>query len=244
MQNTAAMRLENQLRRTGDARKAAVFRSFFKTAPGEYGYGDVFLGVGAADLRRIARQQREARLTDIAALLQSEAHEARLLALLVLIEQYRAGDGAQRNGVFRVYWKKRRFVNNWDLVDASAPHIVGAHLQNRSREPLYRLARSRRLWDRRIALVATLRFIRSGRYADTLALVGMLLDDREDLIHKAAGWMLREVGKRNRATEEAFLRTCYPRMPRTMLRYAVERFPEDLRRAYLEGTVPFHAAAP
>jgi 3-methyladenine DNA glycosylase AlkD len=147
------------------------------------------------------------------------------------------GDAATRERIYRLYLKKTKYINNWDLVDSSAGDIAGGYLWDKEREPLYRLAVSRSLWERRIAIIATYYFIKRGEFQDTLNIAGMLLDDREDLIHKGVGWMLREVGNRDREAEERFLREHYRQMPRTMLRYAIEKFPEDRRQGYLKGTV-------
>jgi 3-methyladenine DNA glycosylase AlkD len=168
----------------------------------------------------------------------SPFHEARLLALLILVHQYASATGtAERVSIYRAYLANTRFINNWDLVDCSAEHIVGAHLSTRSKKPIYRLAGSSSLWERRIAVMSTFHFIRKGDFEETLKVAQLLLRDREDLIQKAVGWMLREVGNRNLKAEEAFLRTRYRRMPRTMLRYAIEKFDEPKRLAYLRGTI-------
>lgn len=182
-------------------------------------------------------------MEDCFRLLRSPFHEARLLALLILVQRYRRSGEAGRRAIYRGYLGGTAFVNNWDLVDSSAEHIVGAHLASRSRRPLYRLARSRSLWERRIAVMATFHFVRRGDFADTLRLAELLLGDPEDLIHKAAGWMLREVGKRDAAAAAAFLDRHCERMPRTMLRYAIERLPERRRRAYLRAAPARRAAA-
>jgi 3-methyladenine DNA glycosylase AlkD len=171
-------------------------------------------------------------LRDVEALLQSPWHEARLLALLILVRQYTRMSNA-RGAIYRLYLRNTHRVNNWDLVDLSAGQIVGAHLAERDRATLHLLARSRSLWERRIAIIATGIYIRRGEFGPTLRIARLLLEDPHDLIHKAVGWMLREVGKRDREAEEAFLRRYAHRMPRTMLRYAIERFPERLRRRYL-----------
>ena len=170
-------------------------------------------------------------------LLRSEVHEERLLALLLLVRRYEKGDETVRRGIYELYLQNTRYVNNWDLVDTSAPGLVGVHLLDRSRRVLRRLARSADLWERRIAIVATFAFIRRGESEDTLAVVELLMRDPHDLIHKACGWMLREVGKRDQVVLEAFLAERYSDMPRTMLRYAIERFPEARRKAYLRGAI-------
>jgi 3-methyladenine DNA glycosylase AlkD len=226
---------ESRLRALADEETAAGMRRFFKTGPGQYSEGDTFLGVKAGPLRRLARECRGLSLAESRKLLGSELHEARMLALLVLVGAFEKGDEACREAVYHLYMGSTARVNNWDLVDASAPAIVGGFLAERDREPLTRLAHSESLWERRIAVVATLHFIRRGEHADTLRLAELLLGDREDLIHKAVGWMLREVGKREEAVLEGFLREHSRRMPRTMLRYAIERLPEARRRLYLRG---------
>jgi len=188
-------------------------------------------------LRKLARAHRDLTARDVGLLLQSHFHEERLLALFMLVDRFRRADARRRTAVYRLFVANLDYVNNWDLVDSSASQIVGAYLEDRSRKLLYRLARSRDLWRRRIAIMATLYFIRLGQFEDTLALAARLIGDREDLIHKAVGWMLREVGKRDRPTAERFLVAHHRGMPRTMLRYAIERYPEARRRAYLAGKV-------
>jgi len=225
------------LREQADADHARTLQRFFKTGPGEYGEGDCFIGVRVPAIRRLVRRFRGLSPADARTLLRTVIHEERLLALLVLVEQYRRGDAAERGRIYRLYLTNTRHINNWDLVDSSAEHIVGAYLWERSREPLHRLAGSTSLWERRIAIMATFHFIKQGEFAETLVLADKLLADPEDLIHKAVGWMLREVGKRDQALAEGFLRQRYRQMPRTLLRYAIERFPEALRQQYLRGTV-------
>ncbi|UCH76279.1 MAG: DNA alkylation repair protein [Rhodospirillales bacterium] len=210
---------------------------FFQTGPGEYGEGDLFAGLRVPQVRAFARAYRDISLDDMTAVLQSGYHEARFLALVLLADRFRRGDEAEQAEIYRRYLAHTRFINNWDLVDSSARHIVGAWLAQRDRAPLYRLARSADLWERRIAIIATQAFIRDHDFADTLKIAEMLRDDPHDLIHKAVGWMLREVGNRDRAAEEEFLERHCRQMPRTMLRYAIEKFPPTLRRRYLDGTV-------
>ncbi len=220
-----------------DPRRAAVARSFFKTGTGEYGEGDVFLGLRAPDVRRLAAAHRDIPLGDIRELLASPVHEERLVALLVLGARYSRADQGEKKRLFDFYLRHRKRVNSWDLVDLSAPHIVGDFLADGDRSILHDLAQSKTLWDRRIAIIATFNFIRRGDFSTTLEISKMLLSDEEDLIHKAVGWMLREVGKRNLSAEETFLREHCRVMPRTMLRYAIERFPEAKRKRYLRGAV-------
>lgn len=217
---------------------SAILQRFFKTGPGDYGEGDVFLGVKVPALRAIARAHRTLPIDEAVGLLASPLHEERLLALMLLIDQYERAPDETKSRIYNLYLNNTSAINNWDLVDLSAPHIVGQHLMNKDRTVLKRLSRSANLWERRIAIVATHRFIRNDQFQDTLDIAGMLLNDKHDLIHKAVGWMLREVGKRDHTCEEAFLRKHYAVMPRTMLRYAIERFPEKLRTAFLHGTIP------
>ncbi len=231
-----------RLREHADPEDAHGARRYFKTGPGEYGEGDVFIGVRVPALRRLAKELRALPPGDAAALLRSPVHEERLLALLVLVGAYAGGDDALRGRIFQLYLANTRFINNWDLVDSSAADVVGAHLHGGDRSLLDRLAASDSVWERRITIIATLHYIRRGEFADTLRVAALLLHDRHDLIHKAVGWMLREVGKRDREAEEAFLREHCRAMPRTMLRYATERFPEPLRLAYLRGEPPASGA--
>lgn len=218
-----------------DPSRRPVLQSFFKTGPGEYAEGDVFIGVTVPRTRAVAKGFLELPQAELKKLLRSRIHEERLLGLVILVHRYRrAREDAVREGVMRVYLAHTKWINNWDLVDLTAPYIVGAHLLERDRKLLYRLVRSRLLWERRIAIVATLGLIRERSYKDCLRLCALLLDDEHDLMHKACGWMLREVGKREVATLRRFLDAYGPVMPRTMLRYAIERFPERERRQYLE----------
>jgi 3-methyladenine DNA glycosylase AlkD len=222
------------LRELADPRVAETSRRFFKSEVGGYGHGDRFLGIRVPALRRAARELRSAPLSAALALLRSRFHEERLVALFMLVERFRRDTQGEQRRIYERYLEHvPEHVNNWDLVDSSAPYIVGAYLAERPRGVLYGLARSPNLWCRRVAIMATFWFIRRGEFDDTLALAEILLGDREDLIHKAAGWMLREVGNRDRAAAEAFVRRHVSRMPRTMLRYAIEKYPERTRRAYL-----------
>ena len=230
-----AREIQTRLRRLGDPRAAAHAARYFQTGPGQYGEGDCFLGIRVPVLRKLAREFRAVPLDQALILLRSEVHEDRLLALLILVLVASRGDEPTRRRVYDDYLDHTRFVNNWDLVDTSAPTIVGGYLVDKARKPLYRLAKSTMLWERRIGIVATGHFIRNGDFGDTLAIAELLLADPHDLIHKAAGWMLREVGKRDEPVLEAFLRQHGRVMPRTMLRYAIERFPVERRCAYLTG---------
>ena len=225
--------VRERLRAVATPERAAGAQRFFKTGPGEYGEGDKFLGVTAPELRLLTRQFGDLPLRDVRKLLTSEWHEERVLALLILVHQYERGDEQMRDAIYDAYLRSTRHINNWDLVDCSAAQIVGAHLAARSRAPLRQLAKSSSVWERRIAIIATFHFIRRGEFDETLRIAEMLLADRHDLIHKAVGWMLREVGSRDRSTEERFLDAHAATMPRTMLRYALEKFPAGLRSRYM-----------
>ncbi len=227
----------NRLRELGDSDIAAHSQRFFKTGKGEYGEGDIFLGIRVPIIRKCVREYGAISLEDTLKLLKSDFHEARLLALLILVAKYSSTNrSTEQHAIYRTYLSHAKFINNWDLVDCSAEHIVGAHLVFKDRKPIYRLVRSRSLWERRIGVISTFHFIKREDFSDTLAIAELLLHDQEDLIHKAVGWMLREVGKRDRHAEEGFLTTHYKDMPRTMLRYAIERLSETERLAYLHGT--------
>lgn len=215
---------------------ASLQQRFFKTGPGQYGEGDVFLGIKVPPVRALAKRHRDADLDTIKALLHSKYHEERLFALLLLMQFYERASDKDRIAAFDLYLDNTSHINNWDLVDVSAPHIVGRHLTTRPRKVLHRMAKSSSLWERRIAIISTLYFIRDNDFDDTLRIAQTLLHDEHDLMHKAVGWMLREVGKRDLEAEETFLLQHYQDMPRTMLRYAIERFPEKRRQQYLKGT--------
>ncbi|MBU1864025.1 MAG: DNA alkylation repair protein [Candidatus Omnitrophica bacterium] len=231
------LEIQKQLRRRGNKKKAKILQRFFKTGLGEYGHGDRFLGVTVPVIRKIAEQHKDIPLPCSIRLLKSTIHEERVLALCILVVQYKKSDTIKRKRIYELYLENTRWINNWDLVDLTAPHIVGAYLFNKDTRVLMRLAKSRMLWERRIAIVSTFYFIRHNSFNETLTIAALLLYDKEDLIHKAVGWMLREVGKRDVDCEEQFLREYYKKMPRTMLRYAIERFPERKRQAYLKGNV-------
>ncbi|MEN6319068.1 MAG: DNA alkylation repair protein [Syntrophaceae bacterium] len=221
----------------GSKEKAQVLQRFFKTAPGEYGEGDVFVGLRVPEIRKLAKEYQDLPFPEIILLLQSSIHEARLLALFILVRTYTRGDASLQDQIYDMYVQNTRFINSWDLVDASAEHIIGHYLRYRSRALLYSFAQSGLLWDRRISIMATFHYIKNGEYTETLRIAELLLRDTEDLIHKAVGWMLREIGKRDHRTEEEFLKVRYKNMPRTMLRYAIEKFPETLRQQYLRGEI-------
>jgi len=232
---TVVDEIQKDLSDLSNPRDAAFLQGYFKTGPGQYGEGDLFRGIRVPVLRKLSRKYRGIPLEAADALLHSPCHEDRLLALLIMVSKYIRSDETGRSAIYNLYLTRTAYINNWDLVDLSALNIVGAYLKDRSRKPLYKLARSKNLWERRIAVLATFQFIRYGDFGDSFKIAALLLADKEDLIHKAVGWMLREIGKRDLKAEESFLHRHYRQMPRTMLRYAIERFPEDKRLAYLNG---------
>lgn len=229
--------IRKELERLSNPADAAFLQRYFKTGPGQYGEGDVFRGIRVPVLRKLAGQHKDIDLGSVDRLLHSPHHEDRLLSLLMLIRMYNRADETGRSAIYKLYLGRTAYINNWDLVDLSARYIVGPHLKARNRSPLYKLARSKSIWERRIAVLATFYFINDGDFTDSLEIAALLLQDREDLIHKAVGWMLREIGKRDLEAEEAFLVKHYSNMPRTMLRYAIERLPRGKRLRYLNGEI-------
>jgi 3-methyladenine DNA glycosylase AlkD len=221
------------LRDAGNPKDAVFLQRFFKTGPGQYGERDVFLGIRVPASRALARRFADLSLDDIEKLMHDKYHEARLLALILLVGRYERGDPAEQQRVYRTYLANTDRINNWDLVDLSASNIVGAHLESRSRAPLDKLAKSNNLWERRIAIVATYWFIRLHQFDDTLRISTALLGDTHDLIHKAVGWMLREVGKRDESVLERYLDEHAKTMPRTALRYSIERMTPERRKRYM-----------
>jgi len=232
--------LRRDVRAARNPAKAKLLAGFFKTGKGEYGEGDVFYGLTVPVTRAIAKRYAHLPLRDAAALLRSKVHEERLLALLLLVARHAKADAAERKSILAFYLRNAERVNNWDLVDLSAPHVVGTHLvagPTKTRDALLRThMRSKNLWRKRIAVVATSACIRAGTFAPTLMVTDLLMRDPHDLLHKACGWMLREVGKQDEAALVAYLAPRYRTMPRTMLRYAIEKFPEARRKRYLAGT--------
>jgi 3-methyladenine DNA glycosylase AlkD len=226
------------LLKLGNAGAAEISKRFFHALPGGYGGTDKFLGIAVPQLRALARDFPAAGVEVALPLLKSGWHEARALALILLVRLFERGDEATREKIFSTYMRHLKFINNWDLVDMSAERIVGAWLADKDRSLLTTLAKSKSIWARRIAILATFHYIKKGEYAETLRIAQLLLKDEEDLIQKAVGWMLREVGKRvSREAEEGFLKRHYKQMPRTMLRYAIERFAEPTRKRYLRGEI-------
>ena len=234
MSVTASM-IINNLEALSNAEAALFARRYFKTGPGEYAEGDLFRGIRVPVLRKMVPSLDGAPLPEVIRLLESAFHEDRLLALLLLMRRFVKGNEPLRQQIHEIYLEHTRYINNWDLVDISAQYLVGAFLRLRDRTLLYRLVESESLWERRIAVMATFHFIRKGEFDDTLAFAKLLLYDPEELLHKATGWMLREIGKRDLPTLESFLQLHYLRMPRVMLRYAIERLPEERRLLYLKG---------
>lgn len=235
MATSYASDISQTLRALATPETASILQRFFKTGPGQYGAGDVFLGIKVPPLRALTQHYRDADLDTITTLLHSKYHEERLFALLLLMQFYERATDNERCAAFDLYLNNTAHINNWDLVDVSSPHIVGRHLADKPRKVLQRMARSSSLWERRIAIISTFHFIRKNDFDDTFCLAKTLLHDEQDLMHKAVGWMLREVGKRDLAAAETFLLQHYHDMPRTLLRYAIERFPEQRRQQYLKG---------
>ncbi len=229
--------LRQTIKKSANPAQAKILSRFFKTGRGEYGEGDEFLGIKVPISRSIAKQFKDLTLTEIQELLNSPIHEERLIALFILIEHFKKADEHIKKIIFNFYLRNTKRVNNWDLVDLSAERIIGVYLLDKDNNVLFKLARSKNLWEKRIAIMSTFHFIKNGNYETTLAIADMLLKDEHDLIHKAVGWMLREIGNRNLKVEETYLKEHYKTMPRTMLRYAIEKFPEKKRQAYLKGDV-------
>lgn len=246
--NKTFANLRSELRSHDDSVRAKHSQRFFKTGPGEYGHGDIFWGVTVPIQRQIAKNYYHLSLHDIEQLLKSNVHEQRLTAIIILVAQFKKGDATTRKSIYDFYLKNTKYINNWDIVDSSAPYIVSVYLWDNYAQTsspsvetikvLSKLARSKYVWDRRIAIMSTAYFIQQGDINETFAIAEILLHDEHDLIQKAVGWMLREVGNRvGIENEEGFLKMHYKTMPRTMLRYAIEKFPEAKRQAYLKGAI-------
>lgn len=233
--NDTAQAIEKELLALADLQTAEHSQRFFKTGKGQYGEGDRFLGIRVPVLRKVVKRYQHVSYQQTAPLIQSPWHEVRLFALLHWVDCFKKGDSESQQALFELYLQSSCNINNWDLVDTTAPHIVGAYLLNRDQSILYEMALSSLLWERRIAIVATYTFIKAGQFDCTLAIAQSLLADKEDLMHKAVGWMLREVGKQDVTVLKGFIRQHYHAMPRTMLRYAIEKFPEPERLKYLHG---------
>ena len=229
--------LRESLRKSSSKEQAKILQWFFKTGPGEYGEGDVFIGIKVPLLRSIAKKHLDLSIVEIQELLCSKIHEERLAVLMILVMRFPKCSEDEKAIIYNLYMKNTHNINNWDLVDLSAPQIVGGYLIDKDKKILEKLALSKILWERRIAMLAAFRFIKANQFETALLIAEKLLHDEHDLIHKAVGWMLREIGKRNVEVEESFLKKNYKAMPRTMLRYAIEKFPEKKRKSYLAGKV-------
>lgn len=227
------LKIKKDLLKLQNPQKAKIHARFFKTKKGEYGEGDKFLGIKVPDQRKIAKKYLGLPLKDLQKLLSSKIHEHRLTALFILINQYKKADESLKKEIVSFYLQNTKNINNWDLVDISAPKILGNYLINQKRNILYKFARSKNLWEKRIAILSTFEFIKNNDFKDTLKISKILLRDKHDLIHKAVGWMLREIGKRKQDLEEEFLKKHYKIIPRTMLRYAIEKFKPQKRQFYL-----------
>ncbi|MFZ0454278.1 MAG: DNA alkylation repair protein [Ignavibacteriaceae bacterium] len=229
------LELKQTVKNNSNKQQAIILQRFFKTGKGEYGEGDVFAGIKVPLSRKIANDFKDLDFTDLQKVIQSKIHEERLITLFILIAKYKNSDDAVREKLFNFYLKNIRYVNNWDLVDLSAEKIIGAYLIDKDKRLLFDLVKSNNIWERRIAIMSTFCFIKANQFAAALKISELLLKDKHDLIHKASGWMLREIGKRDIQAEEVFLQKYYKNMPRTMLRYAIEKFPEKKRLNYLKG---------
>jgi 3-methyladenine DNA glycosylase AlkD len=229
--------IQEELSHLANAETAVILQRFFKTGKGQYGEGDTFRGIKVPAIRKLLKKYSDISILETVKLLHSFFHEDRLLALLILVDKFRKGEESLKKRIYDAYLKNIKFVNNWDLIDLSAEHIIGPYLMGKDKKLLTKLANSNILWERRIAVLSTFHFIKSGKFDQTFIIAKILLKDKEDLIHKAVGWMLREIGKRDLIAEEKFLNKHYMKMPRTMLRYAIEKFPETKRKAYLSGKV-------
>ena len=229
--------LRSSLRGSASKEQAKILQKFFKTGPGEYGEGDLFLGIKVPLLRSISHKHLNLTFDELQELIKSQIHEERMSALMILVKRFPVSSTAGKEKIYKFYLKNAKNINNWDLVDLTAPQIVGGYLFDKDKRILEKLAGSKNLWKKRISMIATYGFIKENQFDTALNIAEKLLNDENDLIHKAVGWMLREIGKRDIKTEEIFLKDRYKRMPRTMLRYAIEKFSENKRKAYLLGKI-------
>lgn len=229
--------LRSKIKTLADKKVADTMQWFFKTGKGDYGEGDVFMGLKVPTQKKLAKEFKDLTLAEIKKLLSSSIHEERLLSLFILIDKYQKAEERAKDDIFNFYLQNRKGINNWDLVDISAPKIVGRYLLEKNKSILIKFALSKNLWERSIAILSTQEFIKNNDFASTQRIAEILINDEHDLIHKAVGWMLREIGKKDLATEEKFLKAHYKNMPRTMLRYAIEKFPETKRKKYLQGKI-------
>jgi 3-methyladenine DNA glycosylase AlkD len=231
------LELKKTVKGNSNKEQGILLQRFFKTGKGEYGEGDIFAGIKVPVSRKIAVQFKDLTYPDIQKIIKSKIHEERLIALFILVSKFKKASEEEKEKIYNFYLKNLNFVNNWDLVDLSAEKIIGAYLIDKDKRLLFDLVKSSNIWERRIAIMSTFYFIKAYQFAATLKISELLLDDKHDLIHKAVGWMLREIGKRDIQTEELFLQKYYKNMPRTMLRYAIEKFPEKKRLDYLKGNI-------
>lgn len=225
---------KRDFKKTSQPAIVPILQRFFKTGPGQYGEGDIFAGIKVPPCRELAKKYRSLSFNDLQKLIRSKIHEERTIALMILTLNFKKADESLQTQIYKFYFKNLKGINNWDLVDGSAPYIVGPYLETRDRKILYKLARSKKLWEKRIAMLSTFHFIRQKDFKDALKIAEILLHDEHDLMHKAVGWMLREIGNRDIATEKKFLNKHAAKMPRTALRYAIEKFPEPERLKYLK----------
>ncbi|MFC1749375.1 DNA alkylation repair protein [Pseudomonadota bacterium] len=231
MVSLSALRAEIKSQENPD--QAKLLSRYFKTGKGQYGEGDIFIGLMVPTSRKIAKEYEDLSIEETVKLLKSKIHEERLIALFILTKKFEKGEESTRKKIYNIYLGNTKYINNWDLIDLSAIKIVGAHLRDKDRSVLYKLAKSRALWERRISVLSCFAFINHGQFDDALEIAEILVDDKHDLIHKAVGWMLREIGKKDLKAEESFLDRHYKTMPRTMLRYSIERFEQDRKDYYM-----------
>lgn len=224
------MNIKKDIQKLANPEKAEILQRFFKTGPGQYGEGDIFLGITVPEQRKVAKKYSDLRLDELQELLNSKIHEHRLVAILILNEQFKNN----KKQIFDFYLKNTKNINNWDLVDLSAHKIIGEYLIDKDRKTLYKLANSKNLWEKRISIISTFAYIKNKEFGDALKIAEILLHDKHDLIHKAVGWVLREIGKKDQKVEEEFLKKHYKQMPRTMLRYSIEKFKEEKRKFYMK----------
>jgi 3-methyladenine DNA glycosylase AlkD len=228
------MKIKKELKSLSNKKQANLLKGYFKTGKGEYGEGDIFLGIKVPIQRQVAKKSIDLSVVGVEKLLNSKIHEERLVALLILVLKYERGGEKEKKKIFETYLKNTKYINNWDLVDVTCPKIIGNYLLDKNRDVLYKLVKSKNLWERRMAIIATASFIRSNEFKDTIKIAEILLNDEHDLIHKATGWMLREVGKRDEKELTDFLDKYYSKMARTMLRYSIERLEDKKRKYYLQ----------
>ena len=230
---TAAFVFE-ELKSMANPEKVAYLQRFFKTGPGEYAEGDLFLGLMNPQTRSIAKANKSLPISELQILLENRYHEARLCALVIATERYKRAKPVEKKELYDFFIKNTRYINNWDLIDDTCPHVIGEYLLDKDRSILYKFAKSKNLWEQRIAIISSRTFVRNGDFKDTIVLAEMLIDHKHDLMHKAVGWMLREIGKRDKETLSEFLEKYATKMPRTALRYAIEHYPEPERQYFLK----------